>query len=145
MGLFRNNDNNEVNILELKETIKKDIFEGKYVEIAIPTIKSISDNILSAKELTFGGLKPVEAAKSGVGTTWTLTSLTIGSNACSIELGGMLIPYFIVKSLMKHPFNEMRYSFILTNNEIITFSFQHELQKEVALDVLKEKGINIVE
>ena len=143
MGLFGNNKN--VDPIEQRQIIRQEIFEGNYVEIAIPTINSISDNILAAKELTLFGNRPVQAANGGVSTTWNITSLTIGNQACSIELGGMLIPYFLVKSLMKHPFNDMRYSFILANNQIINFSFRDELQMEVVLDIFREKGLNIVE
>lgn len=141
MGLFGNN----IDLSEQKQIIRQEIFEGKYVEIAIPTINSISDNILAAKELTLFGNRPKFAADGGVSTTWNITSLTIGNQACAIELGGMLIPYFLIKSIMKHPFKDMRYSFILVNNEIINFSFRDELQMEVALEIFKEKGLNIVE
>ena len=141
MGLFGNN----IDLSEQKQIIRQEIFEGKYVEIAIPTINSISDNILAAKELTLFGHGPKFAADGGVSTTWNITSLTIGNQACAIELGGMLIPYFLIKSIMKHPFKDMRYSFILVNNEIINFSFRDELQMEVALEIFKEKGLNIVE
>lgn len=145
MGLFnRNNNNNEPITVENIQAMKESILAGNYVEIQIPTITSIADNVLAAKEVTLFGNRPIQAANGGVNTLWNITELYFGENACCISLGGRLFPYKFIECIMKHPVNIDRYGLVLTTGEIINFNFSEELQCVAALELFRDFGVEVI-
>lgn len=130
-------------IVNKKDRIKNDILQSKTVKIHVPSIRTMSDKILTAHYGThIIHTGQYVADWEGIDTLWTQSELTLGEEACCISLGAKLMPYYMIDKIIKHPSfdkSNMTYGIVMTNGEIINFRFTDHMQKNMVLEVLKEK------
>lgn len=130
----------------LHNNVLDDVKQNKRIEIHVPSIRSMTDKLMVAKygvhlvRRTEDAMRQI-AEGEGIDTIWTISYLTFGDEACSIELGARLIPYKLVDCVLKHPSfdeNDMTYGVVLKNGDIINFRFTDHVQRDVALQLFNE-------
>lgn len=130
-------------VVNKNDIIKNDILQSKTVKIHVPLIRTMADKILIARYGThIIHNEQYVADNEGIDTLWTVSELILGEEACCISLGAKLMPYYMIDKIIKHPSfdkNNMTYGIVMTNGEIINFRFTDHMQKNMVLEVLKEK------
>lgn len=125
------------------DRIKDDILQSKTVNIQVPSIRSMTDKILTAQYGThIIHNSQWVADNEGIDTLWTVSELTLGDEACCISIGAKLMPYYMIDKIIKHPSfdnSDMTYGIIMTNGDIISFRFTDVMQKDAVLEILNEK------
>lgn len=130
-------------VVNKKDRIKNDILQSKTVKIHVPSIRTMTDKILTARYGTHVIHNEVYVSdREGIDTLWTVSQLVLGDEACCILLGQKLMPYYMIEKIIKHPSfdkSDMTYGIIMTNGEIINFRFTDHMQKNIVLEILNEK------